>query len=93
MRSTADPAWAEVMAFYRTSFPPCEQRCDEDYAAALADPAFRAAAIRRDDRTVGLLFYWRCGGAFYIEHLAVSPLCGASISGPAYWRSSVAANG
>lgn len=84
IRSTGDPAWAEVMAFYRTSFPPCEQRSDEDYAAALADPAFRADAIRRDGRTVGLLFHWQYGDTSYIEHLAVAPaLRGAHIGADA----------
>jgi len=73
IRSAADPAWAEVMAFYRTSFPPAEQRSDKAYAGALADPAFRADAIRCDNTTVGLLFYWLWGDIVYIEHLAVSP--------------------
>jgi len=73
VRSTDDPSWAEVMAFYRTSFPPAEQRSDAEYAKALADPAFRADAIRRDDTTVGLLFYWLYDDTCYIEHFAVSP--------------------
>lgn len=72
-RSPADPGWAEAMALYRDSFPGKERRGETQMIAALADPDFRADAIRRRGRTVGILFHWQYGDTSYIEHLAVAP--------------------
>ena len=71
-RTPADPGWAEAMALCREAFPAKERRSEEDTAAALADPLFRADGILCGESLVGILFWWQWGEVRYIEHLAVS---------------------
>lgn len=72
--SPQDKGWNEAQTLYHASFPPKELRSDADHLRALADEAFEADGIWRDDECVGILYWWRLdNGSAYIEYLAVDP--------------------
>lgn len=72
-RSPQDTGWTEAWQIYRTSFPPEEQRSEDDHVRALTDPHFHADGIWTDDGLAGILYFWQYGNTYYIEHLAVNP--------------------
>lgn len=60
-------------SFYTVSFPPYEQRDEEQQAQALSDERYHLEGYIRDGRLQAFIAYWDFDAYYYIEHFAVHP--------------------
>lgn len=65
------PLYTAFEELYRNSFPPFEQRTEEQQIDAFSSPYYHLNVYRKNESLIGFISYWDFNTYLYIEHFAI----------------------